>query len=261
MKISAFLVLLVFGASMFVTTRPAASRLPQTPQMSELEKLEAQLKDLEQEAGTVKVSSKSDGKIVVLEKFSEELVAAKVAGAKDVSDVSDSMSKLSTRTVLEIDLSKIEVSDEYIEKKFAAASSKNRPAACPAVDLRQVRATPIYEVVTDCVYDSGGYRMIAWQGFKFDRASIPRAFWAIIDKDSLSNTAPLFHDLLYSHAGELPANRVSPYKKFTRDEADELFKILMQRCGVNSLRVELAYRAVKYFAKSSWKKRHNGDPS
>lgn len=257
MKITVLAVLIMFAASMFVLTRPAASGLQQMPQVSELEKLEAQLKEIEEEAATsrVRVSSNEDGKISVeVHKVSEILVAAK-SGNKNVGE---SMSKLTTRTVLEIDLSKIEVSDEYIERKIAAASTGNRPASCPGVVLQQIGATPIYEVVNDCIYDAGPYKMTAWRGFKFDRASIPRGFWVIIDKDSLSNVAPLFHDLLYSHAGELPTDRVSPYKKFTRAEADELFRVLMQKCGVSSLRRELAYHAVKYFGRSSWTKRHDG---
>lgn len=262
MKITALAVLLLLAGSMLVTTRPAASGLQQIPVTSELEKLEAQLKELQNEPGNVRITSRSDGKIIVVEKSSSEiLISEKMAGG-GAKSASEPMSKLSSKTVLEIDLSKIEVSDEYVEKKFAAASGENRPAGCPAVTLRQVAgAGAIYEVAMDCVYDAGSYQMTAWRGFKFDRASIPRVFWAIIDKDSLSNTAPLFHDLLYSHEGELPANRVSPYKKFTREEADDLFRVLMQKCGVDSVRRELAYHAVKYFAKSSWKKRNNGNPS
>jgi hypothetical protein len=117
----------------------------------------------------------------------------------------------------------------------------------------QVGATADYDVAEDYIYDSGTYKITAWKGFRYDRASIPRIFWVIIDKDSLSNVAPLFHDLLYRHGGVLPADRVTPYRKFSRVEVDNLFRELMGKCGVSPLRRELAYRAVRNFSGFAWK--------
>ena len=116
----------------------------------------------------------------------------------------------------------------------------------------QVGATVDYDVVDDYVYDGGTYKITAWKGFRYDRASIPRIFWVIIDKDSLSNVAPLFHDLLYRHGGELPQERVTPYRTFSRLETDNLFRELMGKCGVGAVRRELAYRAVRNFSGFAW---------
>jgi hypothetical protein len=69
----------------------------------------------------------------------------------------------------------------------------------------------------------------------------------------LSNVAPLFHDLLYRHGGKLPQDKVTPYKEFTREETDELFKELMGKCGVGPVTREMAYRAVRTFSADSWK--------
>ena len=110
-----------------------------------------------------------------------------------------------------------------------------------------------YEVVEDYTYKSGTYSITVPKGFIYDRASIPRVFWVLIDKDSLSNVAPLFHDYLYRNGGELPANQVSPYRKFSREETDELFLELMTKCGVNKWRREAAYQAVRRGAMLAWK--------
>jgi hypothetical protein len=92
----------------------------------------------------------------------------------------------------------------------------------------------------------------ARKGFQFDRASIPRIFWVIISKDDLSNVPPLFHDLLYRYAGKLPNQFVDPFITFSREEADHLFYHLMERSGVVSWRLHIAYQAVTRFSSFAW---------
>jgi hypothetical protein len=94
----------------------------------------------------------------------------------------------------------------------------------------------------------------AKKGFQFDRASIPRIFWVIISKDDLSNVPPLFHDLLYRFGGKLPKDCVSPFTEFTRNEADYLFYHLMERSGVTSWRLQVAYQTVRQFSSFAWGK-------
>ena len=80
-------------------------------------------------------------------------------------------------------------------------------------------------------------------------------FWVIISKDDLSNVPPLFHDLLYRNGGNLPKKQADPYRIFKRKEADDLFLELMQQSGVKWWRCDLAYQAVRKFAKFAWKTR------
>lgn len=117
----------------------------------------------------------------------------------------------------------------------------------------QIGAGVDYRVVEDYTYDSGAYRITVLNGFTYDRASIPRVLWVLIDKDSLSNVAPLLHDLLYRHGGALPENQVSPYRKFSRKDTDDLFLELMTDCGVKRWRREAAYQAVRRFSGFAWK--------
>lgn len=251
MKFIALIILLLLTTGAFVPSR-ATLNLPQTTKVSDLDKLEAQLKALANSPNNI-VVQESGGKItVVVEKTGKSAaLAPKSTGVGESAELMEGAEQ-----VIEIDLNKIEVPDEYIDKKFAAMSMpQNQNQDCPGVKLMQIRATKMYEVLDDYAYDFGTFKMTAWKEFKYDRASIPRVFWAIVDKDSLSNVAPLFHDLLYGHEGELPQDRVSPYRKFSRAQADEIFWYLMQKCGVDPVRRQIAYYAVRCCAQSSWKKR------
>jgi hypothetical protein len=253
MKFIAMLILLLLTTSAFVPSRAALS-VQQTTKVSELEKLEAQLKALDNSPNNV-VVRESAGKITIVVEKTEKIQGSQVSASKNAGVVGSTEPKYTAEGVIEIDLTKIEVSDEYIDQKIAAMSaSQNQNPGCSGVKLMQIGVTKNYEVQDDYLYDFGSFKMTAWRGFTYDRASIPRVFWAIIDKDSLSNVAPLFHDLLYRHAGELPQDRVSPYRKFSREQADEIFRFLMGRCGVDPVRREIAYYAVKCCAQSSWKK-------
>jgi Protein of unknown function (DUF1353) len=155
------------------------------------------------------------------------------------------------------DLSIINVPDDLISDILKIVFL--RPSTVGQLDgvkVKQLGATPNYEVVDDYVYQARDYKIIVPKGFVYDRASIPRIFWLIIDKDSLSNVAPLFHDLLYRYGGRLPPSLVSPYREFSREDTDKLFYDLMVKCGVVQWRSVAAYEAVRNFAESHWNK-HN----
>ena len=152
-----------------------------------------------------------------------------------------------------IDLSIITIPESYILAAITSVFNRDPKAgSLPGVDVRQIGNTPVYEVVNPYSYIYKGSRITVPQGFRYDRASIPRVFWVLIDKDSLSNVAPLFHDLLYRYGGVLDPKLVTPYRKFRRDEADDLFYELMGKCGVEEWRRSAAYEAVHHLAKSHW---------
>jgi|GEM_PF-3132599 len=183
---------------------------------------------------------------------------------------------------MEIDLSKVDISDEFIDERIKVAIGNGQRGYLPPVKIMQIGATPFYEVAEDYAYavdyfairremppqgeknigdpniTPGGNRVphlcdvTAKKGFQFDRASIPRVFWVILSKDDLSNVPPLFHDLLYRFAGNLPSGYVDPHTTFSRDEADNLFDHLMERSAVRPWRRYIAYQAVHHFASFAW---------
>lgn len=248
MKFTSLAISFLLLTTLILPGQEAATKPQDTDKLAEVKRLEEQIKELERTPGTVtvRVSGKkeSDASInVAVERT--ELMAPSSVGAKEV--------RVTSKKTLDIDLKDIAVPDEYINEKVATSFlTQHQIGTCEGVKIMQVAATGDYDVAEDYVYDGGTYKITAWKGFRYDRASIPRIFWVIIDKDSLSNVAPLFHDLLYRHGGKLPPERVTPYRTFSRAETDNLFRELMGKCGVGAVRRELAYRAVRDFAGSAW---------
>jgi Protein of unknown function (DUF1353) len=264
------LTFLILSAS--VVNRPAPAQAHQDKQANydHLLRLEAQLKQLEQQSSSIKVKvnadNESSGNIVITgerEIPDPTKMITHTSGDANTSTEKDKKGKEKTvteETVLNIDLSTLNIPDEYIDQQIKAVFSETRTTCgtIPAVDVRQVGVSVNYEVVNDYVYDSGAYRITAFKGFIYDRSSIPRFFWVIVDKDSLGNVAPLFHDLLYRNGGVLPQHLISPHRRFSRREADDLFLEVMTKCGVGRLRRELAYQAVRQFGWIAWKENRNG---
>lgn len=83
------------------------------------------------------------------------------------------------------------------------------------------------------------------KSFTCDLASIPRFLWSIIAPFELSEAAPLVHDFCYKH----------PNKYGNRKTADKYFRDIMRREGVPYWKRLVAYRAVRMFAGSVWRKR------
>jgi len=151
------------------------------------------------------------------------------------------------------DLSILDIPDILITQTIVSVFTKtNAVGELAGVKVKQVGATAIYEVVEDYTYQYGPYKITVPRGFVYDRASIPRIFWVLMDKDSLSNVAPLFHDFLYRNGGKPPRNLVLPYRTFTREDTDNLFFELMTKCGVETWRRQAAYKAVRNFSGFAW---------
>jgi hypothetical protein len=80
-------------------------------------------------------------------------------------------------------------------------------------------------------------------GFDTDGASIPRVFWSILDPYGPYFEAAVIHDWLYS-----PHNR-----RFNRAQADDIFREAMYNNGLDWLRREAIYRAVRLAGWRSYK--------
>jgi len=92
-------------------------------------------------------------------------------------------------------------------------------------------------------------------GYRFDRASIPTVAGVLVTKDSLGCVGPLVHDALYGCDGEPePAMgeyepTCDPWRRFTRLEADQVFRAVMLEDNIKPWRARLAYWAVRLFAR------------
>ena len=225
-----------------------------------VQKLQAQLKEIEQlyddrsVEATITGESEATGNLVV-SATAPAAVAVEGAGAQAAPPI---------ETLLNVNLNTVDVPEALIDDAVAKIFSNPNPGGeLPGIVVEQIGATKDYRVVQPYTYPAdGGYRITVMAGFVYDRASIPRIFWVIIDKDSLSNVAPVFHDLLYRHGGVLPADEVPlegtvlPDRTFVRDDVDDLFLELAKKCGVSPLRAKLAYQAVRKFGGSAWQPHH-----
>lgn len=125
--------------------------------------------------------------------------------------------------------------------------------ALPPVPITYDVRNRTWRLLADYRYDDQGTRLTAKAGYAFDLSSIPRALWWLIAPNELSIVAPLFHDLLYEYRGRLPdSSFVSPYRTFTRAEADDLFLHLMTEEGVSWWRRHAAYSAVRAAGSLYW---------
>lgn len=99
------------------------------------------------------------------------------------------------------------------------------------------------------------------KGFKFDLSTIPRFLWAIIAPFELSIIAPLVHDFIYVHKGNLLINEQNILTisnneqnvKVSRLETDSIFLNHMKLEGVTFIKRWIAYFGVRLFGGFFWK--------
>jgi len=122
------------------------------------------------------------------------------------------------------------------------------------------------EFIYDWLKDGLRYRLVIPKGFDFDLASVPRVLWTPtgITPDRLRWTAPLIHDFLYEHKGDLPRGSYQKWDRelngfvddksiWTRKNADRMFCRLMREDGISWRKRRMAYRAVRMGGWYAWK--------
>jgi hypothetical protein len=122
----------------------------------------------------------------------------------------------------------------------------------PEVQLTYDTSRRVWRLLADYSYTYDGVTLTAKAGYSYDLASVPRPLWWLIAPNELSLVAPLFHDLLYEYRGVLPAESATPYRTYTRREADDLFLHLMEVEGIEWWRRNAAYSAVRAAGWTYW---------
>lgn len=85
-----------------------------------------------------------------------------------------------------------------------------------------------------------GQKIIVPRGFVTDFASVPRIFWTFFPKHGEYTRAAIVHDYLYWQ------------QQCSREQADELFDIVMEDSDVDSTSRFTIYAAVRVWGDSSW---------
>ena len=84
------------------------------------------------------------------------------------------------------------------------------------------------------------------KGFVTDFASVPRLFWNVLAPTGKHSFAAIVHDYLY-YRGEIEDG-----VPCTKAYADLVFREALREAGVNKVRRNLMYWAVKYFGNGVW---------
>lgn len=226
----------------------------------DVEELESRFREIDDEVSdSDPVKASVEGDTESSGSLSVSVERKVIAGTERGGDAPRSRS-VESRTLLDVNLSEVDVPDHYVESAVRKIfSNQGQVGELPPLKIEQVGASQNFRVAEDYAYTAGQHTLTALKGFEYNRSSIPRIFWVIISKDDLSSVAPLFHDLLYRYAGKLPENQnppedgiVAPYRTFTREEVDDLFRELMKKSGVRRWRRILAYQAVRRFGGPAW---------
>lgn len=85
-----------------------------------------------------------------------------------------------------------------------------------------------------------GQRIVVPRGFVTDFASVPRIFWTFFPKHGEYTRAAIVHDFLYWE------------QRCNREQADELFDIVMEDSDVDSTSRFTIYAAVRVWGSSAW---------
>jgi len=85
-----------------------------------------------------------------------------------------------------------------------------------------------------------GQRIVVPRGFVTDFASVPRVFWTFFPKHGEYTRAAIVHDYLYWE------------QKCNREQADELFDIVMEDSEVDSTSRFTIYAAVRVWGDDAW---------
>lgn len=118
----------------------------------------------------------------------------------------------------------------------AGCAVQTRPVLTPFADgefwvVTQPLSYPIPE--SDAV-------IVVPQGFVTDFASVPRIFWTVFPRHGEYTTAAIVHDFLYWE------------QKCTREQADNLFDLVMQDADVSMASRLAIYAAVRLGGGSAW---------
>lgn len=114
-----------------------------------------------------------------------------------------------------------------------------------------------YETEEPLTIEVGKYNQLTVPaGMPTDGASIPRFWWRAVGPpmNAAYTPAAVVHDAAYR--GDLRWVELGEDKPYTREDADNLFLLLMQHLGVTPWRRNAMHWAVRTFGESRWTPRN-----
>lgn len=113
-----------------------------------------------------------------------------------------------------------------------------------------------WELTAPLIYQGRCDRFTVPLGFKTDFASIPRIFSALIPKNGSHDAAAILHDFFYREKPQVFVCTLAGgrhiHEPIDRKDADGLFRRIMKELGVNIVRRNLMYYAVRIGGRGPW---------
>lgn len=116
-------------------------------------------------------------------------------------------------------------------------------------DIRPVKENgDLYELQEDYTY----HGITVPKGFRYDGASVPRLALTPFgfQRDGIHRAAALVHDWMYAKRG-----RIEEHNRYSREDADRIFREMLIGSGVKNWHVAIAYAFVRAFGWIVWYKR------
>lgn len=104
----------------------------------------------------------------------------------------------------------------------------------------------MWELLEDFVWVGEEFSITVPKGFKTDLASIPRIAMSIIPVHGKQTRAAVIHDWLYVMGGKVSEGT------FTKKQADELFRDIMEEQGVGKIKRNIMFAAVRVGGRGSF---------
>lgn len=137
-------------------------------------------------------------------------------------------------------------------------SSFTTPLEIEYIDGRSWKVTKEFDYLVDYQYPPSAIRVP--EGFITDFASIPRALWEFMPPTGNYGKAAVVHDYLYEVGGKVPCSwcedngTAAHFKRFTKDQADRVFRDAMEVLGVENPQRWMMWQAVRAFGKGNFGK-------
>jgi len=128
----------------------------------------------------------------------------------------------------------------------------------------QPNVTPIitsrrrFKLKNDVFYSWENKQIKIWSGYTFDGASVPRIFfWFISPMNPRVIAGALLHDALYDKPdlrgiGTYYVDEDPVHRRFSKNEADILFRLANRSNKLNKVRSFVSYLAVRIFGRGNF---------
>lgn len=110
------------------------------------------------------------------------------------------------------------------------------------LDYRSIMGTRKIQLTRSFLVTTSRGMIVVPRGFISDGASVPRAFWSVFPPFGKYLEAAVVHDYIYVKLCHI----------YTKEQADSIFKELLEVLRISKLKRNIMYKVVSAFGKGNW---------